>query len=161
MKRIFLLTVIIFSVFVLYANKKKKNLDNLPLIHTKWVLVELFETPVVHTSDTAFIVFYDNYKCSGNLGCNLFFGAFSYGKKRIKLDYFGATKGYCSDMTLEELFLKAIKLDKFFYVIEKDTLCLLQKNSVIVKFNGDIVVKLQEKINDNQEQINDNQEHSD
>ena len=155
MKRIILLTVIIFSVFFLYANKKKKNLDNLPLIHTKWILVELFETPVVYATDTAFIVFYDNYKFSGNLGCNLFFGTHAYGKKRIRLDYLGATKGYCSDMTLEEMFLKAIKLDKFLYVIEKNTLCLLQKNTIICKFDGThIVAELQKQINDNQEQTN-------
>jgi heat shock protein HslJ len=135
-KRLFLITVLILSLLLSHASKRKKNSENLPLCNTKWVLKELFNTPVTHHPDTAFIVFHHSYKLSGNFGCNLFFGEFNYGKKRLKIDYQGATKKYCFDMDLEENFIKAIKNDITHYYIVKDKLFLLSKNKVICKFEG-------------------------
>jgi heat shock protein HslJ len=123
-------------VFFLYAGKRKKNAENLPLLHTKWLLEEVFETHIVQGLDTAFIVFYDTYKFSGNFGCNLFFGTFGFGKKRIKIDYCGATKMYCKEMRLEEQFVKALRNDITHYYIEKNTLYLLEQKKVVLKFGG-------------------------
>jgi len=86
--------------------------------------------------DTAYIIFNDNYKFSGNLGCNLFFGEFNYRKKKIRLDYFGATKKLCANMEVEEQFVKAIRNDILQYNIEKNKLYLLYKNKTICKFEG-------------------------
>jgi heat shock protein HslJ len=135
-KKIIIFEIIIYSVFVLYAGKRKKNTDDYPLLNTKWILEEVFENHVFQNSDTAFIIFDESYKFSGNLGCNLFFGEFSFGKKKIKLDYCGATKKYCLDMRLEEQFSKALRSDITHYYIEKNKLYLLKQNNVICKFVG-------------------------
>ena len=138
-KKIILLFFIFIQIFFLYAKKDKKNTENLPLLDTKWILVEISETPVTQNSDTAFIVFYDTYKFSGNLGCNLFFGEFTFGKKRIKTDYRGATKKYCMEMQLEEQFLKVLRNDITHYYIENNTLYLFDKKRVVCKFEGRIL----------------------
>jgi len=136
LKKIIIFTIIVASVFVLHAGKRKKNTENLPLLNTKWILKELSEMPVIHSIDTAFIMFHDTYKFSGNFGCNLFFGEFDFGKKRIKIDYCGATKMYCADMSLEEQFAKALKNDITHYYIEKNKLFLLFQNRTVCKFEG-------------------------
>jgi len=135
-KKIIIFTIIISSVFVLHAGKRNKNTDHLPLLNTKWILEELSDMYIIHNSDTAFIVFFENYKFSGNLGCNLFFGEFTFGKKRIKIDYFGATKKYCADMRLEEKFAKALRSDITHYYIEKNKLFLRFQNKTVCKFKG-------------------------
>jgi len=136
MKKIIFLTVIILSLLTLQAKPKKKIADNLPLLNTKWVLKEVFETQIIHNLDTAFIIFYDNYKFSGNFGCNFFFGEFNFRKKRIKLDYLGATKKLCANMEIEEQFFKAIKYDITHYYMDKNYLYLIHKLKVICKFKG-------------------------
>ncbi|MCL1850534.1 MAG: META domain-containing protein [Bacteroidetes bacterium] len=135
-KKSIFLTVIILSLLTLQAKPRKKTSENLPLHNTKWVLKEVFETPVFRNPDTAFIVFYDNFTFSGNLGCNTFFGEYSYRKKRMKLDYLGATKKLCTNMNVEEQFLKAIKYDITHYIIEKNKLYLLNNLVVICKFES-------------------------
>ena len=135
-KRLIFLSIIVVSLLVFISGKREKNNDNLPLCGTKWVLKELYERSVTQNIDTAFIVFNESYKLSGNFGCNLFFGEFSYGKKKLKIDYLGATKKYCFNMTLEENFTKAIKDDITHYLIERDELYLFSKTKVICKFKG-------------------------
>ena len=134
-KTIFLIFIGL-SLLTLQAKSRKKTIENLPLHHTKWVLIEVFDSYVDHSPDTAFIIFYDNYKFYGNLGCNIFFGEYSFSKKRIKLDYSGSTKKLCADMYVEEKFFKAIKNDITHYYIEKNTLYLLNKLKVICIFEG-------------------------
>jgi len=134
-KKIIFFNIIILQIFILYAKKDKKNTDNLPLLNTKWVLTEIAEISVIHSSDTAFIVFNENHKFSGNFGCNLFFGEFTFGKKRIKIDYLGSQKAYCTNI-VEEQFSKVIKNDISHYYIEKNKLVLLYKNQIICKFEG-------------------------
>ena len=135
-KKIIIFSIIILSVFSLHAGKRKKDTDNLPLINTQWILEEAFEAPIIQISDTAFIIFFDTYKFSGNLGCNLFFGEFTFGKKRIKIDYLGATKKYCLNMHVEEQFAKVLRSDVTHYYIEKNKLYLLYQSKVVCKFNG-------------------------
>ena len=135
-KKIIFFTIIFLQIFVLFAKKDKKNADNLPLLNTKWILTEISEIPVLQGADTAFIVFYESTKFSGNFGCNLFFGEFTFGKKRIKIDYAGSTKMYCFNMNLEEQFSKALKDDISHYYIEKNELVLLHNKQIICKFKG-------------------------
>ena len=135
-KKNLFLAIIFMQIFVLYAKKDKKNTDNLPLLSTRWVLTEILETPITQGADTAFIVFNESYKFSGNFGCNLFFGEFTFTKKRIKIDYRGSTKMYCFNMNLEEQFSKALKNEITHYHIEKNKLILLSRGLVICKFEG-------------------------
>jgi heat shock protein HslJ len=146
-----LLSIFVVSLSVFLSGKREKNNDNLSLCNTKWVLKELYELPITHNVDTAFIIFNDSYILSGNFGCNLFFGEFSYGKKKLKIDYLGSTKKYCFDMSLEENFTKVIKGDITHYLIERDALYLFSKTKVIGKFKG---ISLPNKIEINQETIN-------
>jgi len=141
MKKIIFLSIVILSVLALFAKPRKKNTENLPLLNTKWILEEVYGMPVTQGVDTAFIIFFDNYRISGNFGCNLFFGNFSFGKKRIKLDYVGSTRRLCIDMSLEDQFSKAIRDDITHYHIEKNKLYLRYKEHVILKFEGIISPK--------------------
>jgi heat shock protein HslJ len=135
-KKIFFLIVVAFALISLQAKPRKKIAENLPLHNTKWMLEKILNNYIFSFSDTAYIVFYENYTFRGNFGCNLFFGEFSFGKKRIKLDYLGATKQFCTDMNVEEQFFKAIKNDITHYYIEKNKLYLLSKFTVICMFDG-------------------------
>ena len=137
MRKITLLCICILSILILKAGNRKKNADNLPLLNTKWKLTEIYGNEVVPLYDTAHIIFSDTYKLSGNLGCNLFFGEFNYGKKKIKMDYFGSTKKLCMNMEVEENFIKAIKNDVVNYYIEKNKLFFLFKNKTICVFEGE------------------------
>ena len=139
-QKITLLSVIVLSLITLQAKPRKKGFDNLPLLNTKWVLEKIDNAYLFFDdADTAYIVFYDNYKFSGNFSCNIFFGEFSYGKKRIKLDYVGATKKMCFDMHIEERFFKALKNDITHYYIEKNNLYFLYKQKVVCRFRGIVV----------------------
>ena len=139
-QKITLLTVIILSLITLQAKPRKKTSDNLPLLNTKWILEKIDDSYIFfYDMDTAYIVFYDNYKFSGNLGCNIFFGEFSYGSKRIKLDYIGATKKLCSNMNIEDLFFKALKKDITHFYIEKNSLYLLNKLKVVCRLRGIVI----------------------
>jgi heat shock protein HslJ len=136
MKKFVILSILIFSVFALHAGKRKKNAENLPLLHTKWILTEIYETPVIHSMDTAFIIFTDDYKISGNLGCNLFFGNFNYGKKRLTFDFLGSTRKLCMDMETETLFTRMLRDAVSNYQIEKNRLYIRNKSKVIAIFEG-------------------------
>ena len=136
MKKLILFCICILTVFMLSAGGRKKSAENLPLLNTKWILTVIYDDVILQDMDTAYIIFNDNYKFSGNLGCNLFFGEFNYRKKKIRLDYFGATKKLCANMEVEEQFVKAIRNDILQYNIEKNKLYLLYKNKTICKFEG-------------------------
>ena len=138
-KKLIFLTVIILTLITLQAKPRKKVSNNLPLLNTKWILEEIDDACILCDTDTAYIIFYDNYKFSGDFTCNIFFGEFSYGKKRIKLDYVGATKKLCSDMYVEKCFFKALKNDITHYYIEKNNLYLLYKQKVVCRFRGIVV----------------------
>jgi len=137
MRRIFIfLTVIFLSLLVLQAKPRKKNIENLPLLNTIWMLEEIFDAPVSEKTETAYIVFHENYRFTGDFGCNIFFGEFGFGKKRISLDYLGATKNLCADMEIEKQYFKALKYEITHYYIEKNNLYLLHKLKVVCKFKG-------------------------
>jgi len=135
-KKVIFLCILMGSVLMLFANSQKKNTENLPLLNTRWILEEIYEVPVIQGSDTAFIIFHDSYKISGNFGCNLFFGNFSFGKKRMKIDFTGSTRRLCANMDLEERFSRAIRDEITHYHIEKNKLYLHNKNRVVCKFEG-------------------------
>jgi heat shock protein HslJ len=136
MKNILLLSIIIFSVFSLHAVKQKKDAGKLTLLNTKWALEVIYNSRVIPNQDTAFIIFYENYQMSGNLGCNIFFGNFNYGKKMLKLDFEGSTKKLCSNMFTEKEFVKMLRDEVSSYYIEKDQLFIRNKNKVVAVFKG-------------------------
>jgi len=136
MKKIVLVSIFVVSVLVLFANQRKKNVEISPLLNTKWILKEVYEMPVIQASDTAFITFNDDYKISGNLGCNLFFGNFTFGKKRMRIDFLGSTRRLCINMDVEDRFSKALRDDITNYYIENNKLYLRNKDKVVCKFEG-------------------------
>ena len=136
MKKIVLVSIFVVSVLVLFANQRKKNVEISPLLNTKWILKELYEIPVIQAADTAFIIFHDTYKISGNLGCNLFFGNFTFGKKRMRIDFLGSTRRLCINMDVEDRFSKALRDDITNYYIENNKLYLRNKDKVVCKFEG-------------------------
>ena len=136
MKKIVLVSIFVVSVLVLFANQRKKNVEISPLLNTKWILKELYEMPVIQAADTAFIIFHDTYKISGNLGCNLFFGNFTFGKKRMRIDFLGSTRRLCINMDVEDRFSKALRDDITNYYIENNKLYLRNKDKVVCKFEG-------------------------
>jgi len=136
MKKIVLVSIFVVSVLVLFANQRKKNVEISPLLNTKWILKELYEIPVIQAADTAFITFNDDYKISGNLGCNLFFGNFTFGKKRMRIDFLGSTRRLCINMDVEDRFSKALRDDITNYYIENNKLYLRNKDKVVCKFEG-------------------------
>ena len=92
--------------------------------------------PIIPDADTAFITFNDDYKISGNLGCNLFFGNFTFGKKRMRIDFLGSTRRLCINMDVEDRFSKALRDDITNYYIENNKLYLRNKDKVVCKFEG-------------------------
>jgi len=136
MKKIVLISIFVISVLVLLANQRKKSAEISPLLNTKWILKELYEMPVIQAADTAFIIFHDTYKISGNLGCNLFFGNFTFGKKRMRIDFLGSTRRLCINMDVEDRFSKALRDDITNYYIENNKLYLRNKDKVVCKFEG-------------------------
>jgi len=136
MKRIVLLILIVISVLALFANQRKKATGNLPLLNTKWILKEVYEMPIIPDTDTAFITFNDDYKISGNLGCNLFFGNFTFEKKRMRIDFLGSTRKLCINMDVEDRFSRALRDDITNYYIENNKLYLRNKDKVVCKFEG-------------------------
>ena len=136
-QKILFITIFFLSLFTLQATPNKKKIERFPLLQTKWILDDINNTNIFFDSDTAFIVFFENYTFSGNFGCNTFYGNFTHGKKRIKLDYLGSSKKLCTNMKVEELFFKAIKSDISHYYIDKNKLYLLYKLNVVCKFRCD------------------------
>ncbi|MCL2435356.1 MAG: META domain-containing protein [Lentimicrobiaceae bacterium] len=136
MKKNVLIGILVASVLFLFANQRKKIAENSSLLNTRWILTELYEIPVVQAADTAFIIFNEDYKISGNLGCNLFFGNFSFGKTRMKIDFLGSTRRLCLNMDVEDRFSKALRDNIKTYHIEKNTLYLHNKDRVVCKFEG-------------------------
>ena len=139
-----ILNTLIISVFILIvillsscmtAKKKAEMAQNKPLVGTYWVLQKIKGDPIPQSiAITPNIVFDSDGKFSGNLGCNLFYGNYSCGKKRIKMEYEGATKKLCQNMKMEKLLLPYIHADFKRYEIHQDTLVLLDTEGEVLRF---------------------------
>ena len=141
-KVLYLLLVVLISTGFVFCKKKKTELDAKPLVNTYWELAEIENVPIQKSPKTPYLLFTPDSKFNGNLGCNLCFGEYFAGKKKISLDYMGATKRYCSDMNVENQFTSAMKKEITHFSIDHDTLRLLNKKVEILRFIATDSVKL-------------------
>ena len=135
MKKISLLFVAFAAFLLLACIASKRAPKPIPLQSTYWVLtaVEGKSIADIPQIKTPYIIFDTNYKYYGDFGCNQFFGSYNFGKKRLSMDYAGATKKMCSEMQIEKLFAAALHKEIKYYTIEGNTLTLkdMQKNEVL------------------------------
>ncbi|MDR1345294.1 MAG: META domain-containing protein [Bacteroidales bacterium] len=122
-------------VLLLSCTASKYASKNLSLQSTYWTLVSVEGVSIAELPQlkTPCIIFDTNYKFHGHFGCNQFFGAYNFGKKKVSMDYAGATKKICSEMQIENLFSKALHKDIKYYTIAGSTLILkdAQKNEIL------------------------------
>lgn len=116
------------------AKKKAEMAQNKPLVDTYWVLKSVKGEPIPKSIFTPRIMFHPDGVYNGNLGCNTFFGNYRYGKRRIKMEYEGATKRLCENMKVEKLFMSGLHSDFKEYEIIKDTLILKDKEGEVLRF---------------------------
>ncbi len=126
---IILLSSICIFTFVNAQSNKQKN--NRPLMNTHWELVNA--EPGVGDRKP-FIYFENEGKFHGYAGCNQFFGQYFHTKKKMDMDYTGATKRFCHNMEVEDQFLAHFRENINRYKIEGDTLYLMEKKEIILKF---------------------------
>lgn len=118
----------------LKKSKMAKMDNNKPLLDTYWVLKSVKGEDIPKCIITPNIVFKNDGRYSGNLGCNSFFGTYHCGKKRIKMAFEGATKRLCENMKVEKLFLLQLHSEFRQYEIIGDTLILKDKNGEVLRF---------------------------
>lgn len=120
------------------TTKKGVSNDNLPLVGTQWNLVAIEEIEIGH--DFAlhpFLTFDSAGNIHGNLGCNTLFGTYSINKKqKMTIEFQGATKRLCQQMSVERKFLKALKRDINHYFIQGNELYLFEGDNEIMRFTG-------------------------
>jgi putative lipoprotein len=121
------------------TSKKGVSNGNYPLIGTQWNLTAL-EGEEIGTDFALrpFITFDSVGNITGNLGCNTFFGTYSVNKKqKMTIEFQGATKRLCQQMSVERRFIKALKQDIVRYKIHDNELILLAADDLeIMRFTG-------------------------
>ena len=140
-KIIFPLAAVLLILACCCCKTSKKNVSNgnYPLIGTQWNLTALEGEEI--GADFAlrpFITFDSAGNIKGNLGCNSFFGTYSVNKKqKMTLEFQGASKRLCQQMSVERRFIKALKQDIVKYKIHGDELILFAADDIeIMRFTG-------------------------
>ena len=118
----------------LKKSKKFKMSKNKPLVDTYWVLKSVKGEDIPKCIITPNIVFKSDGRFSGNLGCNSFFGTYNCGKKKIKMEFEGATKRLCDNMKVEKMFLSGLHAEFTQYEIIDDILILKDKDGEVLRF---------------------------
>jgi heat shock protein HslJ len=120
------------------TSKKGVSNDNLPLVGTQWNLVAIEGVEI--GNDFAlrpFLKFDSANNINGNLGCNTLFGTYTVNKKqKMNIEFQGATKRLCQQMSVERQFLKALKRDIDRYQIQGSELILFEEEFEIMRFSG-------------------------
>ena len=116
------------------AKRKAAMAQNKPLTETYWVLTHVKGDNIPKSYITPYIVFGTDGHYSGNLGCNSFFGTYSYRKDRIKMEFGGATKKLCQSMKIEKLFMQGLHAEFKKFEIRKDTLYLKDADGEVLRF---------------------------
>ena len=121
------------------AKKKAAMAQNKPLTETCWVLTHVKGDHIPKSKITPYIVFGNDGRYSGNLGCNSFFGNYTYRKDRIKMEFEGATKKLCDNMKVEKLFMQGLHAEFKKYEIRKDTLYLKDADGEVLRFMAGVI----------------------
>ncbi|MDR3048199.1 MAG: META domain-containing protein [Bacteroidales bacterium] len=127
------LLVLLLIGNVAFAQKKDKKNNNKSLVGVNWVLKTIEKENAPESTKTAYILFGEGDRMSGCLGCNQFFGTYTFSKKKISIDYAGSTKMMCLNNETEQQFSKALKKEIRYFSIQKNVLTLLdrKKNSIL------------------------------
>lgn len=135
---VFMLVVCLIAGITSCVTAKKKAVmaQNMPLTETCWILTHVKGESIPKSYITPHIVFGKDGVYTGNLGCNSFFGNYTYRKDRIKMEYEGATKRLCQNMTVEKLFMQGLHAEFKKYEIRKDTLFLKDADGEVLRFIG-------------------------
>lgn len=138
MKKIII--ILLFFIILDSCQSQKKAIEsvsNMPLKSTVWIFTSVENQNIdSHQLNSPYIVFDTNGRYYGNYGCNKFFGTYYTRKKRITMDFSGATKKLCSDMEIERIISKNIKQNITNYKISQDTLILFSNKTERFKFTS-------------------------
>lgn len=120
------------------TSKKGVSNDSLPLVGTQWNLVAIEGIEIGHDfALRPFLTFDSAGNIHGNLGCNTLFGTYSINRKqKMTIEFQGATKRLCQQMSVERSFLKALKRDINHYQIQGSELILFEEEFEIMRFSG-------------------------
>ncbi len=110
---------------------KKDKEKNKTLVGMHW---ELPGVKVEDGEQKPFIYFKEDGQFLGYAGCNRFFGSYFSTKKKVQMNYAGSTKRFCHNMEDEDRFFSVLNQEISHYKIEKDTLFLMKKKEVAIKF---------------------------
>lgn len=140
MKKIFIIFAIIVAICISGCKSTEKSgskeLQNLPLTQTHWTLTAINGVPVGETPAEATIAFDDQGGISGCLGCNTFFGTYYAKKEKLDIEFKGATKRLCSDMSTEQKYISALQDEVCCFTIEGSTLIIKNKSQELLRFQG-------------------------
>ena len=120
------------------TTKRNASGGQLPLVGTQWNLMAIDGKEIGHEfALRPFITFDTAGGVQGNLGCNTFFGEYTVNKKRkMTLDFQGATKRLCQQMEVERLFMKTLKRDITRYEIKGGELVIFAGDDEVMRFTG-------------------------
>lgn len=116
--------------------QKSSMVNDLPLQNTQWNLIAINGEAISDMGNQPYIIFKEDGSYSGNSGCNMFFGKYFSKKQKLELEYSGATKRLCEDMTNENAFFKALKKDIDHFSINDSTLHLFAGETETMIFKG-------------------------
>ncbi len=116
--------------------QKSSVAHDLPLQNTQWNLVAINGESISEKGVQPYIIFREDGSYSGNSGCNTFFGKYFSKKQKLELEYSGATKRLCQDMTNEKAFFKALKMNIKTFSITDSTLRLFAGDEEVMIFKG-------------------------
>ena len=116
--------------------KASPKVQGKPLLQTYWVLTHINGEAIGAAPKEASIVFNEEGRVSGTLGCNNFFGTYFVKKDKMSVEYTGATKMLCSEMSVEEKYLAALKSDITHYTIHDSELTIYAKNQEVLRFHA-------------------------
>ncbi|MBO4504557.1 MAG: META domain-containing protein [Bacteroidales bacterium] len=140
-KKLLLLAITAIIVLALAGCKTSKKATEgkqSPLVQTEWQLEALYQKPIDPATcmSQPYIVFTGEGQYNGSLGCNSFFGKYYQKKKKLQMEFAGATKKLCPQMETERLFLKGLKENITSFSIKDNILIIYADKEEIFRFKA-------------------------
>lgn len=138
-KKLLLLAIAAIIVLALAGCKTSKKAaegKQISLVNTIWYLESIYQKPIDPETymSQPHLVFNNEGQFSGNLGCNTFFGKYYQKKKKLQMEFSGATKKLCPQMDTERLFLKGLKENITSFSIKDSVLIIYADKEEIFRF---------------------------
>ena len=110
----------------------------LPLVGTKWILVELHGNPVVKNAKSKefpFLLLANDLKASAYAGCNKLYAGYElFSGSRIRFTRFASTRMACIDMKTELVLLEVLKVVDTYSIKGKKMQLSKGKSTLLAKF---------------------------